>query len=287
MQNLYQILGVEINATEDEIKQAYRKLSKKFHPDKNEGDKYFEEWSKRINEAYSVLGNKSSRLEYDREALNSKSDNNKSTREKAYKEGNYETEMYILTKIRENTNNYIGARKKLNAAKEYYKLVSSQETPGSLFFVKFFLSVFFIALSSYKIINIHNNKENNIKIKPETNRDSVSVIKVPNNITNDNSLFFLENAEDIDEYYLVFSDKCYFYNNPDEKFITKKYLVLNDSIHAIKRYNDYVYTEYISKYKKNRLIKGWIKNEDLISSDMTDVRSGGLIIEEDTTHINQ
>lgn len=65
MKNFYQILGVPINATNEEIKTAYRKLATKFHPDKNGGDKYFEEMFKEVQIAYEILGNNFSRKEYD------------------------------------------------------------------------------------------------------------------------------------------------------------------------------------------------------------------------------
>jgi curved DNA-binding protein CbpA len=55
MKDYYKILGVSENATQDEIKQAYKKLSMKYHPDRNPGDKQAEEKFKEINEAYSVL----------------------------------------------------------------------------------------------------------------------------------------------------------------------------------------------------------------------------------------
>ena len=55
LKNYYQILGIGQSATIDEIKIAYRKLAVKFHPDKNQNDKYFEERFKEIQEAYEIL----------------------------------------------------------------------------------------------------------------------------------------------------------------------------------------------------------------------------------------
>ncbi|MFK7951093.1 MAG: J domain-containing protein [Saprospiraceae bacterium] len=57
MKDYHYILGVEKGATKKEIKTAFRKLSKKFHPDLNDGDKYFEERFKDIREAYEALMN--------------------------------------------------------------------------------------------------------------------------------------------------------------------------------------------------------------------------------------
>ena len=64
--NYYQVLGVESTATSEEIKKAYRKLSKKFHPDVNGGDPYFENLFKQIQHAYEVLSDVNQRNEYDR-----------------------------------------------------------------------------------------------------------------------------------------------------------------------------------------------------------------------------
>ncbi len=61
----YKILGVDKNATADEIKKAYRKLAKKYHPDKNPGDKKAEERFKEINEANEVLSDPQKRAKYD------------------------------------------------------------------------------------------------------------------------------------------------------------------------------------------------------------------------------
>jgi curved DNA-binding protein len=61
----YQILGINKNASQDDIKKAYRKLAKKFHPDANPGNSKAEEKFKEINEAYEVLGNEEKRKKYD------------------------------------------------------------------------------------------------------------------------------------------------------------------------------------------------------------------------------
>lgn len=61
----YSTLGVAKTATEKEIKQAFRKLARKFHPDVNPGDKTSESKFKEINEAYEVLGDPAKRKKYD------------------------------------------------------------------------------------------------------------------------------------------------------------------------------------------------------------------------------
>ena len=54
----YEVLGVSKNASDDEIKKAYRKLAVKYHPDKNPGDKEAEAKFKEINKAHDVLSDK-------------------------------------------------------------------------------------------------------------------------------------------------------------------------------------------------------------------------------------
>ena len=61
----YEVLGVDKNATEDQIKKAYRKIAIKYHPDRNPGDKNAEEKFKEAAEAYDVLHDPQKRQQYD------------------------------------------------------------------------------------------------------------------------------------------------------------------------------------------------------------------------------
>ena len=61
----YQVLGVDKNASAEEIKKAYRKNAMKYHPDRNPGDKQAEEKFKEIGEAYEVLSDSDKRARYD------------------------------------------------------------------------------------------------------------------------------------------------------------------------------------------------------------------------------
>ncbi|MBL8637929.1 MAG: DnaJ domain-containing protein, partial [Alphaproteobacteria bacterium] len=64
--DFYKVLGVEKNASDEDIKKAYRKLAMQHHPDRNKGESKAEEKFKEISEAYDVLKDPDKRAAYDR-----------------------------------------------------------------------------------------------------------------------------------------------------------------------------------------------------------------------------
>lgn len=66
MKDYYKILGVSRDASQEEIKKAFRRLARQYHPDLNPGNKEAEEKFKEINEAYACLSDPVKRANYDR-----------------------------------------------------------------------------------------------------------------------------------------------------------------------------------------------------------------------------
>lgn len=115
MKNYYNILGVKEDADINTIKKAYRKLAVKFHPDKNEGDIFFTDRFRDIQEAYDILSNPIEREEYNK-IINSKTIN-------LFVSNNLpEIEIFTSDKKRINFNEEVTIQwKTLNTDKVYIK----------------------------------------------------------------------------------------------------------------------------------------------------------------------
>jgi DnaJ-domain-containing protein 1 len=211
MKNYYQILGIEPNATPDEIKKAYRKLSLKFHPDKNPDDKYFETRFKEINEAYSILGNSQKKEVYDSELnefdfinsdlknahdyLKQEADKLKAEREKFEREKN-------TSKVKDTPRSQpIKAEQKVNVSNKS----KSNDSVAAIFLI---LAIFFVG---YMILLNHEPK---IQSYDEPYEPPIEVVDsasspvgdfsnteaFPNNVTNSNQI-------EEEKYYTIGSTK--------------------------------------------------------------------------------
>lgn len=153
MNNYYQDLGLSQNATEEEIKSAYRKLSLKFHPDKNDGDKYFEEWSKKINVAYETLRDKNKRKVYDESMGYSSKPNTSSTSNNSnYSNSankNNSNEQEILKKLRSLTPEYLSAKSNLSDARQYYNSVAAKSVPNKFSAIRILLILLLFLISAF------------------------------------------------------------------------------------------------------------------------------------------
>lgn len=91
MTDLYSVLGVSKDATQEEIKKAYRTLALKYHPDRNQGNSEAEEKLKEINAAYTVLGDEDKRRQYDMSGFNT---NSAYQNQNAYNQNSYTYNSY-------------------------------------------------------------------------------------------------------------------------------------------------------------------------------------------------
>ena len=150
MKNYYEILGVSPNVTSDEIRIAYRKLSIKFHPDKNNGDKFFEEWAKKINEAYDILGNQEKRQSYDETLKYSHNDKKESNSSSSFSsDPNHSSfaENEVLKQVRKLTPEFLNSKKELAHALSHYNRLAEQVIPNKFSIARIFLIVILFVIS--------------------------------------------------------------------------------------------------------------------------------------------
>ena len=100
----YKILGISQQANAEQIKQAYRKLAKKYHPDLNPDDPEAEERFKEVSEAYEVLADEAKRKEYDLKRRKTEDRNDRSKKE----QGHADTRDVNMSDLMKNMEMYFG-----------------------------------------------------------------------------------------------------------------------------------------------------------------------------------
>lgn len=117
MKDYYKILNVQENATQDEIKRAYRKLAKKYHPDRNANDDNAKSMFQDVNEAYGILGNEESRAKYDSKKENKKEFNkneNKTSSKKTSEKNSARSKEECMNDLNNYFENFFGFDAKSN-----------------------------------------------------------------------------------------------------------------------------------------------------------------------------
>lgn len=149
----YKILGVSKDATDEEIKKAYHKLAKKYHPDENKNHEVDSEMFKLINEAYTVLSNKSSRDSYN----------------SSYSEETNNNEESFEDSLNANFEEFIKRRTFQN------KIEKEEETVNDLLYKK--TSFIYDSLNDlYKPLD-YNNKVKELVLEIETEIKRLKIIK--------------------------------------------------------------------------------------------------------------
>jgi len=189
--NYYNILGVKQEATEDEIKFAYRKLSLAFHPDKNNGDTFLGEMFKNINVAYKVLSNTEKRKTYN--TLINNANNTKAgspSGSSSYEEQTPEMKKNI-NKVFEDIDLYFTAENIQRDKYGIYLKSKSTELPKSISLTKLLIcflifgalwgitksELYFSKKENNRVLNVLSTYQTeNVYIKPDTTSKVISIL---------------------------------------------------------------------------------------------------------------
>lgn len=265
LKNFYETLGVPRSATDEQIKTAYRKLILKFHPDKNVGDVYFEDWSKKIIEAFEVLSDPQLRAEYDQvydehRTAAKRSFNEPAPQPEPQSAGapaedpvDVETQTETtgtgpapeadslgpaLAQIREELPAYITAKQEYLKAERAQGLITPVRPAKKSYRVPLIvLCLLVIAASIVWIV---------------TSPAPEKVAAAPEGTVND-----------ITGKFIVATDRAYFYKDPQNQVRTNEYLTRGNKIMVSKKYRNFYYAVFQSIANPDYKLTGWIKEEDL------------------------
>lgn len=272
----YQILGVSQDATQEEVRDAYRKLSMKFHPDKNNGDKYFEDWSKKINEAYDTLGNPNKRGEYDR----SKNGTNNNSGNNNRNQYNGNSEQDSLSYLKRQYSDYKTAKNNYRWALNEFRAATDIPKPNHFSFVKISVGVIGILIALLGLKNTYGTSSNEVLQQTETSASTIEeetsinnaqdrYVEEYQNTAEKTEIDFFTESEVINQDLILPSPKAFFYDSPLDKISNGAYLVKGDKITVTRQYNDFGYTEFINS--EGVTTKGWVKMSQFeVYSPLTD-----------------
>ena len=202
----YEILGVKKNATQQEIKKAYRKLAKKFHPDLNKENPHSQERFQAINEANEVLSDPEKRKKYDEYGENWKHAEEFETQNRQYKTNNeYQKFKNYDFSIFNNENGFSDFFEELFG----YKFNKNRKIRGQDYQATLNLSLKDIMTTHKQIINI-NNKNIRITIPAGINDGQKIRIKGHGGVSPDG-----DNNGDLYITFHIETDKNFIRNNND------------------------------------------------------------------------
>ncbi len=176
MKNYYSVLGVKNFASINEVKTAYRKLAKKFHPDVNQGDKFFEKKFIEVQEAYETLKEEDKRLIYDQNLKSFLDSNSRyvTNQEDIPRNNNKKKEAETKANVRKPDN-----RKYHNLIrKQWSKLLNSGYFSFPVIFIAIILT-FSRSVDFKKRDNLINNQNSNLYIPDykNTNKTQNSTVR--------------------------------------------------------------------------------------------------------------
>ncbi|WP_114789440.1 J domain-containing protein [Niabella yanshanensis] len=272
LKNYYEILGVPRSATADQIRIAYRKLLLKFHPDKNVGDTYFEEWSKKINEAFEVLMNPEVRSEYDlvydeaRAASRPTAAVNKDAAEKTTP-GEGRPAITVDASIQKLAPVYVSARQAYIKAARNVAAIEARLKVKRTNTVPHFISGGILILVILVWVGVSNKHLlEKLLAAPSSVVDQASVLPLRPKLQQAQTPVTAERDTEqvpINLRLRVVAAKAYFFEEPGGAVLDDKFLSKGNKIHALKRAGNFYYGVFQSAVNSSYKIEGWLKTEDV------------------------
>ncbi len=271
LKNYYEILGVPRSATADQIRTAYRKLLLKFHPDKNVGDAYFEEWSKKINEAFEVLKDPEVRAEYDlvydearKAALRPAASANTDTPGNEPTGGESDAAS-VAASIQKLAPVYISAKQAyIKAARNVTVIEDRLKMKRMNATVHFLLGGALIVAILIWMGLTNQNLPETPPLSHASVADQAAIIPLPTPRKQETPIVDNKaNYETVDLWLKIVTAKAYFFEQPGGNVLGDKFLSKGNKLHAIKKAGNYYYGVFQSAVNKSYKIEGWVKADDI------------------------